>query len=87
MADGIQADTRARLVLPRSAQPNFICEVCGEGFYQQRSHIKHVKRCVKRNLGSIERLVATRRRDPLEQATDWEAVEFQKKKFAHLIGR
>jgi hypothetical protein len=72
------------LLLPPSAQPNFFCEVCGEGFYEQSVHVRHVARCVKKNVDSIERLAAQRRRDPLEHATDWEAVEWQRKKYAHL---
>jgi hypothetical protein len=70
------------LIVPPSATPNFVCEICGEGFYEQEVHVRHVKRCVKRNRDSIERLVHMhQQRDPLRGATDWEALEFQRKRY------
>lgn len=76
----------AGLVLPRHAMPKFTCEICGTHFYEPRSHIRHVARCVKRNRDKLEALAAQNaRRDPLYDATDWEAVEFQKRNYAHLL--
>jgi hypothetical protein len=77
--------TRSGLAIPASEMPNFICEVCGEGFYEQSVHVRHVARCVKRNRDKIERVAEMHRdRDPLEQATDHEALAFQRRKYAHL---
>jgi hypothetical protein len=83
--DGVKIP--AGLVLPSGAQPKFVCEICGAHFWEQEHHVRHITRCVRKNRESIEALVEQRRRDPLEQATDWEAVEFQRKKYAHLLGR
>lgn len=76
----------ASLVLPRSARPNFTCEICGTYFYEQGSHVRHVARCVKKNRDVLEQLAHQHeRRDPLYDATDWEAVDFQKRNYAHLL--
>lgn len=84
--DGVKIP--AGLVLPPGAEPKYVCEICGAGFWEQERHVRHVARCVKKNRESIEILAKQhRRRDPLEDATDWEAVEFQRKRFGHLIGR
>jgi len=83
--DGVKIP--AGLVLPSNAKPNFVCEICGAHFWERDVHVRHVTRCVKKNRDSIEGLVEMhRRRDPLEDATDWEAVEWQRKRYAHLLG-
>jgi hypothetical protein len=79
-------DNVARLVLPSSATPKFQCEICGEGFYERPVHVRHVARCVKRNRDVIEQLARqNQQRDPLHGATDWEAVEFQRKRYSDLL--
>lgn len=75
-------DNVARLALPRSAMPTHKCEICGEGFYDVGLMIRHVTRCVRKNDDAIEALAHEhRQREPLHDATDWEAVEFQRKKY------
>lgn len=78
----------AGLVLPRNAMPNFGCEVCGTKFYEREDFVRHVKRCVRRNREGIEQLAeANKRRDPLYDATDWEAVDFQRRRYGDLSDR
>lgn len=76
----------ARLVLPASARPNFSCEICGTHFYAQGAFVSHVKRCVKKNRDTLEQLADQHSRsDPLHAATDWEALDFQKRHYGHLL--
>jgi hypothetical protein len=80
MSQGVRVP--AGLVLPRNAMPNFNCEVCGLQFYDQGEHVRHVKSCVKRNREVIEELAEqNKRRDPLYDATDWEAMAFQRRRY------
>ncbi len=72
-----------RIILPSGAAPKFKCELCPEVFWESAQLARHAPRCARKHHEEILELQRmNRERDPLEQATDFEALEFQRRRYA-----
>jgi hypothetical protein len=72
------------LWVPRAVAPAYNCEVCGATYTEaeEEKYIRHVPKCVAKHREVVDEMVENSRRpDPLEQAIDQEAVEFQKRRY------
>lgn len=84
------AETKSGIAVPAASGQGvaFTCGVCGAEFTrdQKSKWENHVGRCAKKHDDELaEASEINRRRNPLNQATDQEAVDFQRKRYRENV--
>jgi hypothetical protein len=72
------------IYVPNSELPRYVCNICGKKFRedQEAKWGRHVAQCARDNEETVQRVAALgrQRADPLHQAIDMEALEFQQRR-------